>query len=98
MKTPTVYRQRHLHFLLARSTIRNSVRTAIPVGPLERYGFASSPHAVPAMWRYAHETPSANSFRNAAAVMVPALRPPTFLMSGRSDLIDRKSTRLNSSN
>src|SRR5687768_2933800 len=76
-----------LYFALARSTIRSNVRTAIPVGPLERYGFASSPQAVPAISRCAQATPSANSLMNAAAVIVPALRPPTFLMSAMSDLI-----------
>src|SRR5947209_5732765 len=76
-----------LHPLLARSTMLMSVRTAMPVGPFERYGLASSPQAVPAISRCAHEAPSANSFRNAAAVIVPALRPPTFLMSAMSDLI-----------
>ena len=46
-----------------------SVRTATPVGPFGRYGFASSAHAVPAMSRCAHGRPPANSFRNIAAVI-----------------------------
>src|SRR5882672_1430425 len=75
------------HLKAARATILSNVRTAMPVGPFDLYGFASSPQAVPAMSRWAHETPSANSLRNAAAVMVPALRPPTFLISAMSDLI-----------
>src|SRR6185436_7327450 len=71
----------------SRLTILSKVRTATPVGPLDRCGFASSPQAVPAISRCAQESPSANSFRNAAAVIVPAFRPPTFLMSAISDLI-----------
>src|ERR1051326_3329341 len=82
-----VYDYAHRHLGPLRSTIRSSVRKAMPVGPFDRYGFASSPPAVPAMTRCAQATPSANSLIKAAAVMVPAFRPPTFLMSAMSDLI-----------
>ena len=49
-----------------------SVRTATPLGPFGRYGFASSAHAVPAISRCAHGRPPVNSFRNSAAVIEPA--------------------------
>ena len=39
------------------------------------------------MSRCAHGYPSANSFRNIAAVIAPAGRPPEFLMSATSDLM-----------
>src|SRR5262245_19097011 len=61
-----------------------SVRTATPLGPLGRNGLASSTHAVPAMSRCAHGRLSVNSFRNSAAVIEPAGRPPVFIMSAIS--------------
>src|SRR5207247_9756163 len=64
-----------------------SVRTATPLGPFGRYGRASSDHAVPAMSRCAHGTPSTNSLRNSAAVIEPAARPPVFIKSAMSLLI-----------
>ena len=46
---------RHVPFdqrlVTARSTKLSKVLTAIPVGPFDRYGLASSPQAVPAMSR-----------------------------------------------
>ena len=81
------YSYEPLCFAAARATILINVRTATPVGPFALYGFASSLHAVPAMSRWAQETPSANSLRKAAAVIVPAFLPPTFLISAMSDLI-----------
>src|SRR6185369_836036 len=64
-----------------------SVLTATPLGPFGRYGFASSDHAVPAMSRCAHGRSPANSFRNIAAVIEPAARPPVFIRSAISLLI-----------
>src|SRR5262249_13863579 len=64
-----------------------SVRTATPLGPFGRYGFQSSDHAVPAMAVGGHGQPAANSFRNSAAVIDPAARPPVFIMSAMSLLI-----------
>ena len=74
-------------WLAERSMNSTKVRTATPVGPLDRKGVAGSPQAVPAISRCAHDTPSANSFKKAVAVIVPAFLPPTFLMSAMSDLI-----------
>src|SRR6185295_18431296 len=63
------------------------VRTAMPVGPFDRNDVAGSPQAVPAISRCAQGVSSENSFRKAAAVIVPAFLPPTFLMSAMSLLI-----------
>ena len=61
-----------------------SVRTATPLGPFGWYGFASSAHAVPAMSMCTHGSPAVNSFRNIAAVIDPAGRPPVLVMSAIS--------------
>ena len=50
------------------------MRTATPLGPFGRNGFASSAQAVPAMSMCAHGRPPVNSFRNSAAVIDPAGR------------------------
>src|SRR5437667_5653089 len=63
------------------------VRTATPLGPFGKYGLASSAHAVPAMSRWAHGRPPVNSFRNMAAVIDPAARPPVLVKSAISLLI-----------
>src|SRR5712692_7671296 len=54
------------------------VRTPTPLGPFGRYGLASSAHAVPAMSMCTHGSPPVNSFRNSAAVIDAAGRPPVF--------------------
>ena len=60
--------------------------TGTPVGPFGSQVRSLSVYAVPAMSRCTHGYSSANSFRNSAALIVPAGRPPEFLMSATSDL------------
>src|ERR1051326_1325069 len=61
-----------------------SVRTATPLAPFGRYVFASSAHAVPATSMWPHGSPPVNSFRNIAAVIDPAGRPPVLVKSAIS--------------
>ena len=65
----------------------SEVPTGTPVGPRGTVPRSDSVYAVPAMSRWTHEYPSANSRKNMAALIVPAGRPPEFLMSATSDLI-----------
>src|SRR5205085_7879439 len=68
-------------------TNSTNVATGTPVGPAGSVTRSLSLYAVPAMSRCTHGYPSANSFRKSAAVIVPAGRPPEFLMSATSDLM-----------
>ena len=68
-------------------TNSTNVPTGTPVGPRGTVPRSDSVYAVPAMSRCTHGYPSANSLRKSAAVIVPAGRPPEFLMSATSDLI-----------
>src|SRR5262249_31284369 len=69
-------------------TNSTNVPTGTPVGPRGTVPRSDSVYAVPAMSRCTHGYPSANSFKNSAAVIVPAGRPPEFLISATSDLIN----------
>src|ERR1700679_384494 len=72
---------------LARANSTN-MPTGTPVGPFGIATRSVSENAVPAMSRWTHGTPSANSSRNLAAVIEPAARPPVFFRSATSDLIN----------
>src|SRR5205085_10435408 len=56
-------------------------RAAIPDGPLAIHGLLSTIQAVPAISRCSQGVPSANSFRNIAAVPAPPQRPPELTIS-----------------
>src|SRR5690348_4924817 len=68
-------------------TNSTNVPTGTPVGPRGMVPRSDSVYAVPAMSKWTHGYSSANSLRNSAAVIVPAGRPPEFLISATSDLM-----------
>src|SRR6185312_6197219 len=77
---------RHQRAQRARRNSTN-VPTGTPVGPLGMKPRSVSEYAVPATSRCTQGYSSANSCRNAAAVIAPPGRPPEFLMSATSDLM-----------
>ena len=76
--------ERHRPCQPSRAYRSEAVLTPTPLGPFGKYGFASSAQAVPAMSRWTHGKPPVNSFRNIAAVIDDAGRPPVFMMSAMS--------------
>src|SRR5579871_4034989 len=65
----------------------------MPLGPLAIHDLESSIHAVPAMSRWSHGVSSANSFKNAAALLAPPQRAPALT---RSAILERMLSRYSS--